>query len=403
MMPPSSPKQPSLVVVFGRLGPYHVARLRGAAEVMARAGVALQAIAIAGNDKIYAWDRVPEPTVCPTRVLFPQQLYEDIPAAGLARQLYAALDEIQPLAVALPGWAFPEARIGLSWCRKRKQAAILMSESSVEDHVRLWPRELLKQRMVRQFGAALVGGRRHHDYAVRLGIPKAAIFGGYDAVDNDYFQRGAADARQNDAALLKPHGLPARYLLTSSRFVAKKNLEGLLRAYALYVAASPQAVDLVVCGDGDLRPSLEQVARELGLAQRIHWPGFVQYPDLPMYYALADAFIVASTTEQWGLVVNEAMACGLPVLVSVRCGCAPELVREGENGFTFDPYQVEAIANALLCLPGDPALLRAMGQRSQEIIKGYDVTAFGRGLLEAGRMALARTGCHAFGPPEGAG
>ena len=107
MMPPSSPKQPSLVVVFGRLGPYHVARLRGAAEVMARAGVALQAIAIAGNDKIYAWDRVPEPTVCPTRVLFPQQLYEDIPAAGLARQLYAALDEIQPLAVALPGCTAP--------------------------------------------------------------------------------------------------------------------------------------------------------------------------------------------------------------------------------------------------------------------------------------------------------
>jgi 1,2-diacylglycerol 3-alpha-glucosyltransferase len=106
--------------------------------------------------------------------------------------------------------------------------------------------------------------------------------------------------------------------------------------------APRDARDLVVCGDGDLRPRLHALARELGLEQRVHWPGFVQYPDLPVYYALADAFILASTIEPWGLVVNEAMACGLPVLVSDRCGCAPDLVPEGQNGFTFKPRPAAA-------------------------------------------------------------
>ena len=77
-------------------------------------------------------------------------------------------------------------------------------------------------------------------------------------------------------------------------------------------------------------------------------PGFKQYDELPIYYGLAGAFIHASTTEQWGLVVNEAMAAGLPVIVSERCGCAPDLVENGRNGFTFDPYDVDALTHLML-------------------------------------------------------
>lgn len=394
-------KTPSrtVAVVFSRLGPYHLARLRGAEAVLSRENVGLAAIAIAGMDKVYAWDPVDEPAGCPTRVLFPGRLYEDIPARQMAGGLRTCLNEVNPLTVALPGWAFTEARVGLAWCRQQKRLAILMSESSQADHYRLWPREFVKSRLVRRFGAALVGGVRHRAYAQQLGVPRAAIFTGYDAVDNDYFQQGADRIRLDAAAARSARGLPERYILTSSRFIAKKNLDGLLQAYALYVARSPAARDLVICGDGAYRDRLHNLAARLHLEGRVHWPGFVQYPELPAYYALADAFILASTTEQWGLVVNEAMASGLPVLVSSRCGCAPDLVREGENGFTFDPFSVEAIAQALLKLPGDPAHLARMGRASREVISGWSVRSFGEGLLEAARMVLARAGRNDFGRP----
>lgn len=98
--------QPTIVVVFARLGPYHLARLRGAAEVLARSGVALAAISIAGTDRVYAWDKVEDPTVCTTRILFPDLAYEQISPGQLARRLRDCLEELNPLAVALPGWAF---------------------------------------------------------------------------------------------------------------------------------------------------------------------------------------------------------------------------------------------------------------------------------------------------------
>src|SRR5206468_501416 len=100
--------------------------------------------------------------------------------------------------------------------------------------------------------------------------------------------------------------------------------------YARYrMAAGPGAWSLVVLGDGVLRGDLEQLRTELNLGDHVLFPGFKQYDELPAYYGLATAFIHASMVEPWGLVVNEAMAAGLPVLVSARCGCAWDLVEEG--------------------------------------------------------------------------
>src|SRR5208337_5127598 len=96
-----------------------------------------------------------------------------------------------------------------------------------------------------------------------------------------------------------------------------------------------------------------------------HLPGFKQYEELPAYYGLAGAFVHASTAEQWGLVANEAMASGLPVLVSNRCGCATELVEEGRNGFAFDPENVEQLAGfmrRLGCGPTDAASMGMAGR-----------------------------------------
>lgn len=396
-----APLDKKVAVVFSRFGPYHLARMNGAHEPLAKAGGELVAIAVAGSDRVYQWEAVDKPADYSTEVLFPDRSYEAISERALKERLHTVLNELNPIAVALPGWWFPESKIGLQWCRENRRAAILMSESAQGDHRRLWPREFAKQWLVRQFHAALVGGSRHAEYARSLGMPRACIFTGYDAVDNDYFVRESERVRANAAAERAAAQLPERYILSSSRFVAKKNLDGLLRGYALYVEQNPAAPALVLCGDGPLRASLVELINILHLNARVTLPGFIQYPELPRYYGLADAFIIASTIEQWGLVANEAAASGLPLLVSNRCGSAPELVVEGENGYTFNPTPPQAIAEAFAKLPADKEALAQFGKRSREIVWTHSPQIFGHNLLEASRIALARLGREDLGPPGG--
>jgi len=267
-------------------------------------------------------------------------------------------------------------------------------------------------------------------------MPPGRIFLGYDAVDNEYFSKGAEEVRsprkaaeqqrgEQSSVVRGQYGLPENYFLASARFVEKKNLPRLIEAYARYrkmvdnglqdnkttgpsvvsspVVSSPSPVvggpvvsgrpsapwSLVLLGDGPLKSDLCHLISDLGLQHSVLLPGFKQYPDLPAYYGLASAFIHASTTEQWGLVVNEAMASGLPVLVSNRCGCAQDLVREGVNGFTFDPYNVEEMANVMLRLTETPKhRLTEMGDASRQLISAWGPERFARGLHDAAETAL---------------
>lgn len=145
---------------------------------------------------------------------------------------------------------------------------------------------------------------------------------------------------------------------------------------------------MVLLGDGELREALEFQISNLGLSDAIKLPGFVEYEDLPAYYGLASAFIHASTVEQWGLVVNEAMAAGLPVLVSERSGCVTDLVRHGENGFTFDPYRTEQLAELMLRLTSDDVDLESMRRASVRIIAKWGPDRFARGLVDAVHFAM---------------
>jgi glycosyltransferase involved in cell wall biosynthesis len=266
---------------------------------------------------------------------------------------------------------------------------VVMSESTAWDEPRFRWKEWIKRRLVALYSSALVGGQSHRDYLIKLGLLGERIFLGYDAVDNIYFSDQCAAISSRREEVRQQYGLPPAYFLASARFVEKKNLPRLLQAYARYRAQCQTVTpwSLVVLGDGNLRRDLELQLDTLNLRDYVQMPGFKQYADLPAYYALASAFIHPSTVEPWGLVVNEAMACGLPVLVSNQCGCAPELVRDGVNGFTFNPLDVEEIAQKMLRLTNSPALLPALGQASREIIAQWSPQRFADGLTQA--LALA--------------
>ena len=137
-----------------------------------------------------------------------------------------------------------------------------------------------------------------------------------------------------------------------------------------------------------MRVSLVEHISALGLREAVRLPGFVQYDDLPSYYGLAEAFILASISETWGLVVNEVMAAGLPVIVSERCGCSSDLVEHEGNGYLFDPLDVAGLSNLMGRMASDGYDREAMGRRSREIIANWDLDRFTHGLDAAARAAL---------------
>lgn len=373
----------TVAVLWPRFGPYHLARLAAAARLLTQGKCTLVGIEVARKDPTYAWDVAEGADGFDRLTLFPSADYGALSPKDIRQRTREALERMTPAAVAVNGWALPEAGAALRWCGSTGTPAIVMSASNEHDQPRQAAKEWLKGQVVRAYDAALVGGSCQRDYLIKLGMPPSRIFVGYDAVDNAYFQSRTPKTKSEVDATRGLHGLPDAYFLACSRFVPKKNLHTLLKAYAAYRDSASTPWDLVLCGSGELEDELKGLARALNL-RGIHWPGFVQYADLPIYYALASAFILPSTTEQWGLVVNEAMATGLPVLVSERAGAGYDLVEEGGNGFLFDPYDVGGVADAMLRMSLLPdAKRQVMGHRSQEIIAQWGPDRFAEGLWSA--------------------
>jgi glycosyltransferase involved in cell wall biosynthesis len=383
----SNPAPTSVCYIVRDLGHYHDARLEGAAR---RTALDVSVIEMCNRSKYPAFDRAPSDGCGYERyTLFPGRMFKDIPLRDLRSALASKLTLLAPQVLAVPGWSSPEALASLGWAAGNSVPVIVLSESQRHDYPRTVLGEILKRRLLPLCSAALVGGSRHADYAADLGLANDNIFTGYDIVDNEHFRTGAEKAR-NDRALRARLELPAEFFLTCSRFVYEKNLVRLLEAYARYCASCSAPWGLVMLGAGPLKDEVEATIRRLQLEKRVVTPGYIPYDSIPPYYGLAGAFILPSVIEPWGLVVNEAMAARLPVVVSNLCGSAADLVQEGRNGFTFDPSSVEQLADLLLKVSRLPQDQRdAMGRAGQEIIGRWSPELFGENLEKAMQAALA--------------
>nr|UXE45099.1 hypothetical protein Hi04_10k_c4264_00037 [uncultured bacterium] len=386
-------RKPVVAVVFHHVGPYHHARLNAAADRLPLTGIEWSA---KGYD---AWGSAEAPARYHKISLFSEAADRRPRSRQRLEAFRWALEQAKADVVAVNGWNNFGSLAAANCCVRRGIPMVVMSESAGQDERRTWLKEMIKQRVVGLYSAALVGGQLHVDYLVELGIPRERIFTGYDVVDNDYFERRVGEIRDSSVEIRKKYSLPENYFLASARFIEKKNLPRLISAYAQYrdrlkgtgvtdPGYSRAALwDLVLLGDGPLRGSLNSQLSALNLHEHVHLPGFRPYDELPVYYALANALVHASTTEQWGLVVNEALASALPVILSDRCGCAPELVNG--NGFTFDPTNEGELTARLLNMASlSDEERKQLGENSYRIAANFAPERFGEGLERAARMAM---------------
>ncbi|MBE9166974.1 glycosyltransferase family 4 protein [Pleurocapsales cyanobacterium LEGE 06147] len=371
-------------ILFSSYGPYHIARLESLKNWTKSLQYQVTGIELARSQDEYPWITQINNLNFPIISVSKESSLEQIKISNLIQQLLITLKQNNPIALAISGYFKPSMLSALLWCLWHRKPAILFSETTEHDTPRVWWKEQLKSWIIKRYKSALVGGQPQKRYLIKLGMPAEAIFTGYDVVGNDTFHP--------DRIKSLPHPLNQPYFLAINRFVPKKNLFFLISAYAEYrQSAGISAWDLVLCGDGQLRPQIEKQIEQLGLENIVHLPGFLQQEELLPYFAHAGCFIHASIQEQWGLVVNEAMAAGLPVLVSNRCGCFEDLIIEGINGFGFDPENSEQLTNLMLKISAKEFDLAKMGQAALEHIQKFSPDYFARGLMQAVEYAIAHS------------
>ncbi len=240
--------------------------------------------------------------------------------------------------------------------------------AAVRSAVWLPLRRPIYRRALASVSAVVATGTRNAEYFEYFGVRRERIFRGLYCVENERFalpepERGQARRRVRQ---IIGAGESEVVFLVAGKLTAGKRPLDVLSALA---RLSPESlrVRLVYLGDGPLRPRLEHEAARLGLDAAVHVSGFVNQAEIPDWYAAADCLVHPSRSETWGLVVNEAMAAGLPVIASDATGCVPDLVRSGENGAIYPVGSVGDLADrlrAVLALPREERLALGGGSRA---------------------------------------
>ena len=300
----------------------------------------------------------------------------------LTRGVSAALRARNPDVMLSGGYNYPAMWEAQRWARRRGVPFVLWSESNILDARKNFRGvEALKRRFIHACQRYVVPGASAAAYLQTFGVAQERIFIAPNAVDVERFSEGAEQARQ-DSGLRQRLRLPRRYLLYVGRFVRTKGVFDLLAAYAKLPEGIRGDVGLVLAGDGEEFPELLRQSREIHPGT-VLFPGFLQRNELPAFYALAEALVFPTHSDPWGLVVNEAMACGLPVIVSEVAGCVADLARDGENGYVVGAGDPQALSRAMDRLLNAPELRRQMGHRSLEISSQFTPEVWAEGLVRA--------------------
>jgi glycosyltransferase involved in cell wall biosynthesis len=290
--------------------------------------------------------------------------------ASLCRRLMVHARSAGAQAIWAHGWSQPMDLAAWDVAARLHLPLLIRGDSTLQGRrggpLRRWLHRQIYRRRFRRVAACLAVGSWNADFYRAYGVTEERIFSVPYAVDNVFFQRRAAEARPYRAALRRKLGLSddRPIVLFCGKLIAKKDAATLIRAMA------QEPAQLLVVGDGELRSPLEALAAEL-LPGRACFAGFCNQSELPALYDLADLFVIPSTYEPFGLVVNEVMNAGKPVIASDRVGCWPDLVRPGVNGAVFPAGDAAALAAALRPFLLDPALCERAGQASLEIINRW--------------------------------
>jgi len=292
-----------------------------------------------------------------------------------------ALKQFSPDVIVCGGYNYVASWVTLLWSRKHAVPIVLWVESTARDHRGGHTLvESLKIWFMRRCQGFIVPGRSSFQYLRNYGISTEVIFTAPNAVDIDFFQQHAEAARSDAGNFRKDLSLPPHFFLFAGRLVAEKGVFDLLQAYISQSLELRSHWGLIFVGNG---PALSDLQNHATGRDNIQFAGFAQRERLAIYYALADVFVFPTHSDPWGLVVNEAMACKLPIIISDAAGCAEDLVQDTWNGFRFARGDTKQLAVLMKNIASDEHQRRSMGTHSHERIQQYSPEICANGIATA--------------------
>lgn len=359
--------------------PYRIPMYRAIADEL---GDDFHVILLSRSEKNRAWklDELPfRHTVVPGRHLYVSSrdwaLHLNV---GVGKAIRAH----RPDVVVIAGYDNPSYWAALAAAKLAHIPVVLWSGShSLSGRSNRGPAYWLKQAFVRSADAYFTYGTLAADFLVELGARREAITVGTNAVESPRFMSGPSrlDARRSVGGC----GENDKVMLFSGQLIARKGVDVLIRA-AAHVRGAPL---LWIIGDGAERAAYERLANEL-MPERVSFLGHRPYAELPTLYAAADLFVMPSRVEVWGLVLNEAMAAGLPVVSTRQAGATADLVEGKGTGFSYDAEDERELTAHLQALLDDDGLRAKCGARARELIARRDTRQYAKDLLSAARMAV---------------
>lgn len=267
---------------------------------------------------------------------------------------------------------------------------IIRGDTRLQQHhlrARAW-KQFFKRKLFKVFDGFLSIGTLNKEYYASFGAEPDRIFFAPFCVNNASFSVEASGRSIGRQQFRLEFGLPADcvVILFASKLTARKRPADLLAAYANLAQQHPDAW-LIMAGSGEQEQTLKTAAAALGL-ERVRFVGFQNQSALPNLYAASDIFVLPSEQEPWGLVVNEAMAAGLPVIVSDEVGAAPDLVQGQGTGIVYRCGDVAALTRAMESLLQSAQKRQEMGAKGQELVRAWDVDKCVSGIVSAVQRVL---------------
>jgi len=287
--------------------------------------------------------------------------------------------------VLVNGWQEQRLRDAIRACWRRGVPVMVRGDSHLREPRPWWKKaakELPYRWALGRMNACLAAGTWSRDYFLHYGVPAERVFIVPHMVAESWFAARVPELERRRGELRRQWSLAGQgtVLLYAGKLIPKKRPLDLLRA--VQKAAASASFELLMAGDGPLRPECERVVAEHRLPVR--FTGFLNQSQMASAYVASDVLVLPSDGgETWGLVVNEAMSCSRPALVSDRVGCGPDLVVPGRTGEIFPLGDVSALAALIQRYAGDESMLQKMGRQAKARAAAFSQAPAVEGVVRA--------------------
>lgn len=361
-----------IVIIHNIVSPYKVALFNKLSILIPN----MEVIFIADREKRRDWNIDYNAIRFSYSILFKGTI-DRINKFRIAKRTWNKLNEIKPDTTIICDYSNIFGWSALFWCKKNQNNLIFWLDSTINDRKHFFPKEQIKHFFLEHFHLYLAPGEKTQQYLEYMKVENSKIvITGY-AVENNYFLREYYKRKNNLTSNTIKNIYTGKNFLFVGRLSPEKNIIQMLQAFNA-VKHLDKNWGLLLLGSGPLKERIESFILNNNLEKQIHLVGFVQQKEIVKYYTFSDVLILPSLSEPWGLVVNEAMLCRMPVIVSNRCGCAPELVKEGVNGFSFNAKDMLKLQQLMQGFIEGNYDIKLMGKESNNIVKQYspDKVAF---------------------------